>query len=238
DTAMLKEVLIRRFRHTEWHAPDLVIIDGGKGQLNAAGGVISNSQFLISNQVPSSKFQVPRLKSIRDLERSVHKTIKKVTEDIEGLQYNTAISALMILLNEFEAKPDRVSADDLEPFLKLLAPFAPHITEELWQETRTHADGNADSRGDKTGAGRRGGFRSVHKEPWPKYNPRFIKEESADFVVQINGKTRGVVRLSAGSSQDDVELEAKTNQEIAKYLVGPIKRIIFVKDKLINFVVA
>src|SRR3989344_517400 len=84
----------------------------------------------------STKSQIPNHKQIpnSNLQKILHKTIKKVTADIENLNYNTAISALMILLNEFETNPDSISQKELEIFIKLLAPFAPHISEEIWRE--------------------------------------------------------------------------------------------------------
>ncbi|MEK7500778.1 MAG: class I tRNA ligase family protein, partial [Patescibacteria group bacterium] len=161
------------------------------------------------------------------------------TEDIEGLRYNTAISALMVLLNEFEAMPDRVGADDLKVFLKLLAPFAPHITEELNHQllgnSKFEIRNSKQARNHKSQKTKKQ-FNSIHLEPWPRHSPRLIKEELVDFVVQVNGKTRGVIKLSIDSSQEDAEVGAKINKEIAKHLIGPVRRVVFVKDKLINFV--
>ncbi|MBI3442230.1 MAG: class I tRNA ligase family protein [Candidatus Sungbacteria bacterium] len=156
----------------------------------------------------------------------LHKTIKKVTEDIENLQYNTAISALMILLNEVEASQNAVGAEDIKIFLKLLAPFAPHITEELWQKS-----GNRE-----LGAGSRK-FRSIHREAWPKYNPRFIQENMVDFIFQINGKTRVVIEIKRGSSQQEATRLARNLDAVKQRLPSEPTRVIFIPDKLINFVV-
>ncbi len=160
------------------------------------------------------------------LQRILHHTIKKVTEDIEDLQYNTAISALMVLLNEFEASQDTVSADDIKIFLKLLAPFAPHITEELWQQMKV-----------KSQKSKVKSFRSIHREVWPKYNPRFIQENMVDFVFQVNGKTRVVIEMKRGSSQQEATRLARNSEAIKRHLAGEVHRVIFVPDKLINFVV-
>ena len=148
--------------------------------------------------------------------RLTHRTIKKITDDIESLHYNTAISALMILLNELEkANPDR---ENKEVFLKLLAPFAPHITEELWHELGNPA--------------------SIHRESWPVANPKLLKEEDFDMVVQVNGKLRATVKMPRGIAQKDAEKAALSNENVRNSLAGQKpKKIIFVPDRLINFVV-
>jgi leucyl-tRNA synthetase len=167
-------------------------------------------------------------KSIRNKEtqRTLHKTIKKVTEDIENLQYNTAISALMILLNAYEASPDAVSADDIKIFLKLLAPFAPHIAEEIWQ-------GMGYGRTGKT----KKGFRSIHREAWPAHNPHLAREEEFSLVVQINGKTRAVIRLPRGTGESVAVSAARADDAVRRHLTADPRKTIFVPDRLINFVI-
>ncbi|MBI2466199.1 MAG: class I tRNA ligase family protein [Candidatus Sungbacteria bacterium] len=150
-------------------------------------------------------------------ERILHQTIKKVTEDIESLNYNTVISALMILLNEFESAGS-VSRNDLEVFIKLLAPFAPHMAEEIYREVLKNK-------------------KSIHVSDWPKFDPELIKEDTVDFIVQVNAKMRAVIKLLVGLGQKEVEAAAKNNESVSKYLASGIKRVIFVKDKFINFVV-
>ena len=148
-------------------------------------------------------------------EQLLHKTIKKITEDIENLHYNTAISALMILLNAFES--DGVSQKQFETFLKLLAPFAPHVTEEMW-----HGLGN------KT---------SVHKEGWPQHDKKLIQDETILFIVQINGKHRATIGAVAGLPQEEAETLVRQDEKVGKLLANrEIKKIIFVPDRLINFV--
>lgn len=141
----------------------------------------------------------------------LHRTIKKVGEDIESLQYNTAISALMILLNEFE-RGGVVSRESFSVFLQLLAPFAPHLTEDLWNQL-----------GNKT---------SIHKSKWPKYVARYLVEDTFELVVQVNGKLRGTLKAPKGMSREVAERLARN---IAK--VDVVERVIFVPDRLINFVV-
>ena len=161
------------------------------------------------------------------LNRMIHRTIKKVGEDIEHLQYNTAISALMILLNEYEAEADALGADDIEIFLKLLAPLAPHITEELWQQFfRSPASRLPPP-----------AFRSIHREPWPHYDPKLIQEGTFELVIQVNGKVRGRVTLSVGASEEHARGSALAIESVRQYLSGTPRKVIFVPNKLINFVI-
>ena len=168
---------------------------------------ISNSKFLISKQSQNPKFEIPN-----KLERLLHRTIKKVTEDIEGFRFNTAISAMMIFFNEIEKN------QNLEVFLKLLFPFAPHITEEIWREVLEH----------KT---------SLYLEPWPEWDEKLIQGDAFQLVVQINGKARATIVAEMGISQDEVEKLARADTGVLKHLEGKkVSRIVFVKDKLMNFV--
>ncbi len=147
----------------------------------------------------------------------LHKTIKKVSEDIEKLHYNTAVSALMILLHGFEDVGG--SKEDLEVFLKLLAPFAPHMTEEIWRETLGH----------KT---------SIHRELWPICDEKLTREEKFTLVIQVNGKVRDTIEVDAGISEADAKKLALSNEKI-KNLLGSRepKKVIYVPKKLVNIVV-
>jgi len=152
--------------------------------------------------------------------RKLHQTIKKVGDDIESMKFNTAVAAIMELLNEASSSQSAVSREFWEKFLLILAPFAPHITEELWE--------------------RLGNKFSIHQQPWPKYNPDLITEEMATIAVQINGRLRAVIEVESGKGEDGNEVGrmAQKNEKIKKYLEGKeIKRTIFVPGKLINFVV-
>ena len=154
----------------------------------------------------------------KELEQVLHRAIKKVTEDIERLRYNTAISSLMILLNEFE-RNHSLPTTHYSLFLKLLAPFAPHISEELW-----HAMGN------KT---------SIHKESWPTYDSELIKEDTFTLVIQVNGRVRDSVALQIGTSEREAQKLALSREKIKNIIgEGKVKKAIFIKDKLINFVVS
>ena len=147
----------------------------------------------------------------------INKTIKKVGEDIENFRFNTAISALMILFNKIE-KERQLSIVSCQLFVKLLAPFAPHFSEELWYHL--------------------GGNKSVHLEKWPQYNKNFIKEKNFELIIQINGKMRAAISVPRGISKEGVEKEALSLEKVKNLISGKeIKKVIFVPNKLINFVI-
>ncbi len=167
---------------------------------------VYNFQFPISNFQKNPK-----------LEKLLNKTIKKVSEDIEAMKFNTAISSLMILLNEME-KEKEISKEIFAKFLLLLSPFAPHITEELWENL--------------------GKKESIFLQDWPKYDKNLLKDEKVNIVVQINGKARGIVEVETDSDQEQVSEIIKQDGKINQWINGKeIKKVIFVKDKLINFVI-
>ncbi len=147
----------------------------------------------------------------------LEKTIKKVGEDIESMHFNTAVSTLMILGNQFD-KVSEINQLDFERFLIILAPFCPHLSEELWEKC--------------------GHSTSIFAEKWPAHNPQLITEEESNIVIQINGKMRGLVKMSADSEQEAVFLAAKGLPEMAKWLgkTEP-KKIIYVPGRLLNIVI-
>jgi leucyl-tRNA synthetase len=149
--------------------------------------------------------------------RSLHTAIKKVTEDIEGLRFNTAIAAMMEFVNDAN-KWDTVPKSALEPFVLLLAPFAPHLGEELWRrlghdESLTYAD-------------------------WPTYDEEVLKEDEIEIAVQVNGKLRGTVTVPADAPKDAVLEAARNEENVARYLAeGTVRKEIYVPGRLVNFVV-
>ncbi|MEK7200618.1 MAG: leucine--tRNA ligase [Patescibacteria group bacterium] len=168
----------------------------------------------------------------KKLENLLHKTIKKVTEDIENYKFNTAISAMMILLNELEkitphqkSQGEPLTLDMFETFLKLLAPFAPHMTDEIWNSpTSLKLCGANES--------------SIHLEEWPKYDESKIKEENVIIVVQINGKVRAQFEAETGISEKEAQEKALIMPDVQKWLDDKeIKKTIFVLNKIVNFVV-
>jgi leucyl-tRNA synthetase len=147
-----------------------------------------------------------------------HKTIQKVTEDIENLRFNTAISQMMVFVNHMTKLSIRPRSC-LRPFVQLLNPFAPHIAEELWEKL-----------GEKS---------SLSVESWPQFNPELAKDQVLTIAVQVMGKTRGTIELEVGASQETAEKLAKEIPTVANQLQGKqIRKVIFVKDKILNFVVS
>jgi leucyl-tRNA synthetase len=145
-----------------------------------------------------------------------HKTIQKVTEDIENLRFNTAISQMMIFVNHFTKLEKRPKAC-LKPFIQLLNPFSPHLAEELWEMI-----------GEKS---------SLTYEPWPAFDPALCKDDVITIAIQVMGKTRGTIEIPPGSDQASVEEAAKKIPTVAAQLEGKqIRKVIFVKDKILNFV--
>ena len=150
----------------------------------------------------------------KDVERALHQTIKKVGEDCAEMKFNTAISQMMIFLNLAEDKG--ITHAQYATFIRLLAPFAPHITEELWQEI--------------------GNKKSVHIEPWPKFDKKKLISDTITIMIQINGKTRGEVQVAATASKEDIEKAAR--EAVAERLAGQTTtRTIVVPGRLVNFVV-
>jgi leucyl-tRNA synthetase len=152
-----------------------------------------------------------------ELLRSLHAAIQKVSDDIDRLQFNTAISALMVLVNDLTKEPVRPRAV-VETLLLLLAPFAPHIAEELWKQL--------------------GHPKTLAYEPWPQADPQYLAQTETEYPMQINGKLRGTFKVAAGSTQDAVEAAAKALPAFAEWTAGKtIRKVIFVPNKLINYVV-
>jgi leucyl-tRNA synthetase len=161
--------------------------------------------------------------SIQDVEpdtdtlKLLHKSIKKVTEDIEGMRFNTAISQMMIFVNEMTGRDVRPIAV-MKPFVLLLAPFAPHLAEELWQLF-----------GEET---------TLAYEPWPEYDPALCVDDTIEIILQVQGKLRDKVEVPKGTSREDLERIAKENEKVQQHMDGKtIVKVIAVPDKLVNFVV-
>ncbi|MEK7128028.1 MAG: leucine--tRNA ligase [Patescibacteria group bacterium] len=151
-------------------------------------------------------------------EMRIHQTIKKVSEDIEAMKFNTAISSLMIFVNEVEKNNFPLSTFHLKTFLQLLSPFAPHIAEELWSIL-----------GEK---------KSINLSTWPKWDENLIKNEEIKIAVQINGKLRAEIMIGADDKEADVQHRVLNNEVVLKHIAGKeIKKVIYVKDRLISIVV-
>lgn len=156
-----------------------------------------------------------------ELESLFHKTIKKVGEDTETLKFNTAIAALMTLLNAISEKGD-ITREELKIFTLLLNPFAPHITEEMWQLCSLSE----------------GASGLVAQQPWPKYDEAKCKEDTVEIVVQVCGKVRARLNVPADISKEDALAAAKAEEKIAAEIAGKtIVKEIYVPGKLVNLVV-
>lgn len=160
----------------------------------------------------------------RKLMFTTHTMIKKVSLDLEGHRYNTAIAAAMACLNDFyKLKIDAFGKNEawqqsLESLVAAVAPFAPHIAEELWEQL--------------------GHSSSVHKDSWPKLDEQYLVEDTITIVVQINGKVRGEIQVSNDTNKEAIIEAAKNEQKVAGYLEGEtIRKEIYVPGRLVNFVI-
>ena len=150
----------------------------------------------------------------------VHKTIKKVTDDIDTLKMNTAIAALMAMVNEFYA--NGLSRGDLEMLLLMLSPFAPHMVEELWEQKGFAAEHDG---------------KMAMQCAWPAYDESKTVASTVEMAVQVGGKLKGTITVPVDSDQDTVVAAAKENEKVAKALAGmQIVKVIHVKNKLVNLI--
>jgi leucyl-tRNA synthetase len=145
----------------------------------------------------------------------VHQTIKKIGDDIQVFKFNTAISQLMICLNGLETSKT-VSRATYESFLKLLAPFAPHVSEELWNLL--------------------GNKRSIHLGPWPDFDPSKLDSETVTIAVQVSGKTRGTLSVNRGATQDEVLIAIRKVEKMAQNIPISPSKVIFVPNRVINVI--
>ena len=151
----------------------------------------------------------------KDSEALLHKTIKKVTEDILNFNFNTAISAFMIFINA--AEKTELTRIEYEVILKLLAPFAPHMTEEIWANL--------------------GNKKSIHLDKWPEFDEKKIMSDKIMIMVQINGKPRASFEMPLGSSQAEVEKASFAREDVSKWLIGKeIKKKMFIKEKILSII--
>ncbi len=148
--------------------------------------------------------------------QTMHRTVKKVGEDIPNLKFNTAIAALMEWVNQLQPR-STLASEEVRTLLQLLAPFAPYITEELWEQT--------------------GEASSIHSTAWPEADESLARAREVSVAVQIDGKTRDVITLAAGSEEGAAVEQAKASPKVQRHLDGrPIARTVYVPDRLINFV--
>lgn len=152
-----------------------------------------------------------------ELTKELHKTVKKVTEDIEGMKFNTAISQMMIFINA-GTKQGKVAKTTMETFALILSPYAPHLSEEMWAAC--------------------GHTQSLALHPWPAFDPALAKDDTITMAIQVNGKTRGTIDVPLDISKDDFLTLAKKEPTVAKWLAtGTLVKEIYVPGKICNFVI-
>ncbi|HEX8849528.1 MAG TPA: leucine--tRNA ligase [Gemmatimonadaceae bacterium] len=149
--------------------------------------------------------------------RKLHQTIRKVGDDVPRLSYNTAIAAMMEYMNVLRAGERTPHVAEVQPLVQLVAPFAPHLAEELWEGF--------------------GGVGSVFDAGWPSFDPALAAEELLTLAVQVNGKLRGTIQVTRDISQDGALAAALAEPNIAKFVQGAPKKVIFVPGRLLNLVV-
>ena len=181
-----------------------------------------NRVWVLIQEFIESEKSAENLSNFAEVQKIQHKTIKKVTEDFHRESLNTAVAALMEFVNDlYKLKLEGFSNDwrfVLEDLLKMLVPFAPHISSELWQQL-----GNDDF---------------IEKSGWPKWNEELLKTDEIQIIVQVNGKLRGKIKVSANSEKDEILTTARAEDNVSKFLQDKeILKEIFVPNKLINFVV-
>ncbi|NES84618.1 MAG: leucine--tRNA ligase [Moorea sp. SIO2B7] len=201
----------------EWDDAD---VEGQFRFLNRVWRLVSD--FAANGSTKPSTSNGDLTKPEKDLRRAIHTAIKEVTEDLEGeYQFNTAVSELMKLSNgitDAKCKDSPVYKEGIETLITLLAPFAPHIAEELW-----HSLGHSSS---------------IHNQPWLEYDPDALVADEITLVIQIKGKTRGTIQVPANSDKAALETYARESEVGQRYLEGKeIKKVIVVPGKLVNFVV-
>jgi leucyl-tRNA synthetase len=200
----------------EWDDAD---VEGQFRFMNRIWRVVTESGVKAnSTTIASGNFS----KSEKDLRRSIHIAIKEITEDLtDDYQFNTAISELMKLnnaLNDFTQKDSHVFAEGIQTLLRLLAPFAPHIADELW-----HSIGNSES---------------VHTQTFPVLDSTALVVDKITIVIQILGKTRGSITVPSASTKDEIQALATASEVAQKYIAGKeVKKTIVVPGKLVNFVI-
>jgi leucyl-tRNA synthetase len=203
----------------EWDESD---VEGQFRFLNRVWRLVTDYVANGVTKIDKSKIQNPKSKIQKDLRRSIHTAIKEITEDVEGgYQFNTAISELMKLSNAITdagCKDSQVYSEGINTLILLLAPFAPHIAEELWKQL--------------------GNTESVHQQSWLKFDAEALITDEITLVIQINGKKRGDLQAPSGLDKDALEKLARESEVAQRHLEGKeIKKAIVVPGKLVNFVV-
>jgi leucyl-tRNA synthetase len=192
-----------------WNTRDIV------GMSRFLSGVYRN---LVGDDELTKPAKIVRQTIPDDLDRQMHRTIKKVAEDIESLRFNTAIAELIKLNNEIGRLNGGVPSALAENFTLMLAPFAPHLAEEIWSKL--------------------GHDKSLARNPWPQYDPAKLVESTMELPVQVNGKLRGTITVPADAGQEQVLSAAREAAGVKLWLAGKtLVKQIYVDKKLVSFVV-
>ena len=206
-----------RFLNRVWNIVQEFIEVGSRVSSENISGLSEDAQNFSEDTPPASTAEGEILKV-------THATIKKVTRDIEDEKFNTAVAAMMEMVNTLykikEADGMAQSAEwtfALESLLQILAPFAPHITEELWHEL--------------------GHSGTIHVDHWPKWDDSFIQSSVMTVIVQVNGKLRAKLELPADTDEDAVKQAALADENVQRFVGGEPKKVIYIPRKLVNIVV-
>ncbi len=180
-------------------------------------GIVGQRRFLEKVWALVHEAAGAKVEGAPELQQKIHRTIRKVTADTEALQYNTAIAAMMEYVNALRETGDG-TRETLEPLIVMLAPYAPHIAEELWEVT-----------GHKT---------SVFEAKWPSYDERLASAGDVEIAVQVNGKLRSRLTVPRGMAEKDVLARVLADEAVKKFVDGQkVKKVIYVQDRLVNLVV-
>jgi len=209
DTLRVYEMFMGPFEDAKpWSTTDII---GSRRFLDRAWRICEKAQ----EQTPA------KIESSQAILRELHKAIKKVTTDITDFHFNTAISTLMVLSNamlDAQNKGVILAQDTLDTFLIILAPFAPHLAEELWSQL--------------------GHTESITLQPWPTHDEQYLIEDAYTLTVQVNGKLRDTFVVPAGITEDDALVLSLAREGVAKWVRGKtVKKVIFVSGRLLNLVV-
>ena len=187
-------------------------------QTSQVAGVV-RFQNKVYNAVVSAVQNDGAIEMDAETAKILHKTMKKVTEDINNMSFNTAISAMMVLTNHLTSLKDRVPREAAEKLVLMASPFAPHLGEECWSLL--------------------GHVESLAYHPWVEYDDALCVDDMVKIGVQVNGKKRGEIEISKDADQDEAMAEAMQVQSVFNQLDGKdVKKIIFVQGRILNIIVA
>jgi leucyl-tRNA synthetase len=151
------------------------------------------------------------------IRRRLHETIQKVSSEIEALKFNTAIAAMMEFVNTWESHKEQATREIPHVLLRLLAPFAPHLTEELWVQVLGEAF-------------------SIHRAPWPAYDERLLRQAVTTIPVLVNGKVRDRIELPIEATKKEAVASALARTAVRRYVPGDLKRAVYVPGRVLNIV--